>query len=254
MWLFQAPEPIQQATEWFRDPVWQFVGVVFAVVAILVSVVVSLYIFIRQNKRKMLSYDIRSYVSLLNVDSQVKDKLQITYLGKPVSDLKLLVVRLLNDGDIPIESRDFDEMVSVDLGETAEILIAEISSAQPKELKAKVTSEKNRALLQPLLLNQTDWVELKLIVAGASSHPKVAGRIVGVKSIKTIQQNTFMIRYLIVYSFIGVLAFSSILLAVRWLQGDNISEPLLFGISTVMALLLTVMQPFTQRKSSISDE
>ncbi|MBN8594345.1 MAG: hypothetical protein J0M33_21495 [Anaerolineae bacterium] len=252
MWLFQSPEPALQSTEWFRDPAW--LAVILAVVAIIVGAGVSIFIFLRQNKRKTLSYEIRSYVPLLNVDSQVKDKLQITYNGKVVNDLKLLVVRLLNDGDIPIESRDFDEMVSVDLGETAEILIAEISSAQPKELKAKVTSEKNRALLQPLLLNQTDWVELKLIVAGASSHPKVAGRIVGVKSIKTIQQNTFMIRYLIVYSFIGVLAFSSILLAVRWLQDDNISEPLLLGISTVMALLLTAMQPFTQRKSSISDE
>ena len=89
--------------EILRDQIWQFVGAAFGFVAIIISII----LWRTQRRRKALSYDIISRAPLLSVDDEIKGKLKIYFDGKPVQDIHLVLVKIINSGNVPIVSTDY---------------------------------------------------------------------------------------------------------------------------------------------------
>jgi hypothetical protein len=75
-----------------RDAIWQFIGVILALIALLVTV----WIYRKQKTRKLLVWDARSIVPLLRVDKALGDELQITFRGRAVTEAYMANIVLSN--------------------------------------------------------------------------------------------------------------------------------------------------------------
>jgi hypothetical protein len=171
--------------ELLRDPAWQFVGAVLALVAVAATVV----IYLLQRQRKSLSYDLVSTNQLLTVREEVEGKLQVLYEGQPTRDIQLLVVRLINSGNVAIASSDYERELSIGTGVRSKILSAAVTNVEPDNLIAEVVTEDARVTLKAVLLNPRDTITLKILVSDFENIV-VDGRIVGVKEIVNINKLT----------------------------------------------------------------
>jgi hypothetical protein len=168
--------------EILRDPLWQFIGVILAVLAIGVSIL----IYLLQRNRKSLSYEIISNTSLLTVNEKVEGKLQILYEGTPISDAQLIVIRVLNSGNVPILETDYKLPLQFVFGKGAKILSAEVTDKVPDNLPATVTSNDNSFEFKSTLLNSKDSITVKALVSDYQGRPKPVARIIGVNSVEPI--------------------------------------------------------------------
>lgn len=178
--------------EILRDPLWQFIGAVLALVAIIVSV----FLYRRQRRNKELSYEIISNTALLTMEEDVRQKMQILFNGKPMEQVYLVVLRIVNSGNLPILTTDYVRPVSLSFGEEAQILTAEIAETNPRSLHASAKIDGKRVVILPTLLNQGDTIKLKMLVGKSIGQITVDGRIVGVKDIKKTRE--------LVYPLVGL--------------------------------------------------
>lgn len=166
--------------EILRDPVWQFIGATFAFAA----VVVAIFLYWMQRQRKALSYEIISRTPLLSMEEEVQGKLQILFDDKLVQGVHLVAVRIINSGNVPIVSADYERPVNLSFGENTQILTAEVSETNPEILRATAAIEDTKVVLAPVLLNSEDSITLKILVSQFDGQISVDGRIVGVKGIR----------------------------------------------------------------------
>lgn len=166
--------------ELIRDPIWQFVAVILAIVAIIITVILFFY----QRQKKAISWQIISNAPLLKIDEDIKRNLQVVFNGKPVQDIQLIIARIINTGNVPIKSTDYERPINLNFGKEAQILTAEITETSPNNLKAYANIEGKEVVIPPTLMNGRDWITLKILVNQFEEPITVDGRIVGVKEIK----------------------------------------------------------------------
>ncbi len=166
--------------DFIRDPLWQFVGAVLAVLAIIISI--ALFFF--QRKNKTLAYEIISRTAVLSASEEIAGKLQILFQGEPVRKVHLLVLRLTNNGNVPITSADYEREISFTFSDCEKILSAEISEIMPQQLQAEISVKDKGITIKPLLLNPGDSITLKTLISGFENSIDIDGRVVGVKAIE----------------------------------------------------------------------
>ena len=166
--------------EIMRDPIWQFVGVAIATVAIIVAIWLSQ----RERNRRQLVYFLRS-TDLLSVKDELRERVKILYDDRPVEDVRLCEFGIKNVGNVPILPGDFIRPVEFSFGEQSRVLTADIDSTIPTDLGAKIqwanretaTKAVTSVEIAPLLLNQGDVVSIKGLVTGSKGYD-VSGRVV----------------------------------------------------------------------------
>jgi hypothetical protein len=170
--------------EFLRDQIWQFVGALLGLVALIVSLV----IYYRQKQHKAFFYEIIANTSILSVSDEIRSHVQITYEGSPVEDVSYLLIRFSNTGNVPIVAADFDEAVTIRLLQHTHILSVEVIETTPKSLHAgvEVSQQNNTITLQPTLFNPGDSVTVKVLASQVKGRIEVTGRIVGVREIKAV--------------------------------------------------------------------
>lgn len=165
--------------DFIRDPLWQFVGAILGILAIIVTII----LFFIQRRKKSLTYEIISRTSVLSASDEVSGKLQILYQGEAVRKVNLLVLKLANTGNVPITTLDYEREVSFIFTDCEKILSAELSEVQPTNLAAEIVTKEKSVSLKPILLNPGDSIILKLLISGFDNKIEIDGRVVGVKSI-----------------------------------------------------------------------
>lgn len=181
----------------FRDPVWQFVGVVLAI-----GVPVAIYQLQKQSKR--FAYEIIARTTLLTVREELESKVQVLYDGSPVQSLTVFLVRVWNAGSEPIKSIDFERPLSFSAAAPAQILTVATAVVLPESLTPELVFEAHSLTLAPMLLNPGDSLTLKVLVKDASASLKPDARIVGVTR---IQEGNGASRRLAVVTGVGMLMF-----------------------------------------------
>lgn len=187
--------------EILRDPIWQFIGAVLALAAILVAVT----LYLKQRRHKSLSYEIISSTPLLSLKDEIKGKLQILYEGKPIQQVHLIVARIINSGNTPIVLADYERPVSLSFGKEAQVLTAEVTKTSPDSLQASIKIEEKNVVLMPTLLNQGDWVVLKMLVTKFGGEIAVDGRIVGIREIRDLKETPLRFFVLALSGFVLVI-------------------------------------------------
>ena len=164
----------------FRDPMWQFIGAISGIGALMVAIVA---IFV-QRRRKELSYEVLSNSPVLSVQEEIEGKLVILFEQQPVKAVQLLEVKLANSGNQPITSSDFETPITLEFGEKSKILTGEVTGTATEGLMASISVEQCHIALNPLLLNRGDSVTIRVLVANYEKPPTVGGRVVGVSRIR----------------------------------------------------------------------
>lgn len=177
-----------------RDPLWQFI-------AVIVAIAIPIIIYYSQRQYKELSYEIISSSPLLAKSKEIEGNVQIFFDNKPVSNVYLVILKLINSGNTPISAKDYESPIAFNFGGNTNILSADVSKAEPESLKINLDKIKNKVILEPLLLNAGDTIIFKFILSDYSGDIKPEARIYGIKDISFKRKGGFIW----IYFFTGAL-------------------------------------------------
>src|SRR5215467_10743601 len=173
--------------DFLRDPTLQFVvSISIALLGVFLTSIISVVIYRRQQSRKAINYKVISDTSLLSVKEEVKGSIKVLFGTKPVSNARLVILKIWNSGNTPILPTEYIDPIRIGFGNNAEILDAEILEAAPSDFKDKAKAslklDTDNVVLDPLLLNSGDSLTLKVFLAQTpfTKEVKVNARIVGV--------------------------------------------------------------------------
>jgi hypothetical protein len=161
-----------------RDP-----KVIMAAIAVLNTLVLAI-VFQWWRHRKILSYEIASFVPLFTIDRDIKHSVQVLLDGKPAENVHIAIVKITNTGRVPIEEQDFVKPIGISFGPDAEILVGEIAGTDPEDVPATLTAESQSVFLNPLMMNRGDSIIVQVLVSKPESVVTVAGRVKGIPRLK----------------------------------------------------------------------
>jgi hypothetical protein len=152
---------IEKTKTLMRDPIWQFVGAIIGVIA----VVATYNIFNLQREDKNLTISILAASSLIALDTEVAKDIEIKYKGYPISNLALLYLEIYNSGNVPVLTNDFEDDIVINLGVNAKKLDISVFFANPPNLIPDFYWETdNKLRIKGQLFNPEDRVIYKLIM------------------------------------------------------------------------------------------
>lgn len=152
-----------------------------AALAILVTLVIAFYSLWWRNRRRF-SYEVISNNLLISDEAEIKDKLEIRFANQPVKDVRLIVVKFVNDGSQPIKKDDFQGRIKLSFPK-AKILSAEKVKSSPENLGVELSHDNEAVRLTPVLFNRKDYIQFKVLVSKYEGM-KIDARIVGVSQIQ----------------------------------------------------------------------
>ena len=201
--------------KFLKDPVWQFIGVIIAILAIITSVV----LYLQDKSVKELQIDVLSNSPLISIDGDIQKGIQVFYKDKPVQTLSVILLKIENTGNEPIRRADYSEPISVSLSPEAEIGEVEIQETLPDGIPlAPIIESSNKVELAKTLLNPGDQAILKILALNNDGTLIVDARIVGISEIviqPALENNTSKQDNIFLYIvFIG--SALSIVLGVVW--------------------------------------
>jgi hypothetical protein len=163
------------------DLMWQSV---LAVIGVLAAVIIPVVVYLKQRQNKLLTFE-QSSTPLLSIEEGIRSHVQITFDGKPVEQVHLVVVKITNSGNVPIEKKDYDHPIYINLGKDAKILTAEVAEKYPENLEVSTSIVDKNVVLEPALLSEDEFITLIMM---ATNFDKVTfdSRIVGVKGIQEV--------------------------------------------------------------------
>ena len=170
----------------FRDQIWQFIGVITGLIIGLVSIGASIWMARNPFNKKMLSAQILAMTELIQVNQLDKSRFRIELDGKWVRDPFLLILSIINTGSMPISSKDFERPLDLYLGEEAEIIDVEVIKTSSKSIEPSITRHDNSITIAPLLLNQNEYLTIKLLLANYERKIDFRTRIIGVDEISVV--------------------------------------------------------------------
>lgn len=162
-----------------RDSVWQFWGVIVAII----GVVLSIMFFLAQKNRKRLAYQVLTDTPLLSVSDEIKGKIKIEYDDRSIQNIHLVMLKIENIGNIDIAASEYEKGIVFNFP-NSEILSAEVSDALPKNLKPVLKIEPSSLIIDPIMLNKKDHIVCKIVFANFGNVIEADARILGVKDIE----------------------------------------------------------------------
>lgn len=217
---------------------WEMISVILGVVTITLSVI----IFLLQRKRKELSFGIISATSLLEISSRIEDQLEILYEGKPTQSIHLIILKIINSGKEEIPPGDFIEPIKIDFPNPTKIISAEITKTEPTPFETKINKNNQGITIEPILLNAGDSITLTTLVSEFNNDLNLSGRIIGVKEIKHINMDSqgpeglsAFATSVLFSSLFGIIAYY-----VHQLKGYS-TEYLLLTISAVIGMAIIII-------------
>lgn len=175
-----------RTTDGIRDPVWQFIGTVIGIIALLASI----FFYVQSQQLKSLQIVFLANVSAVVIDDVVENKIQINYEDKKVDNLSLLTVKVKNIGNQSIRPEDYVEPILFSFPEQSEIIESSVITSIPENIDLKATVVKNTATLSTSLLNAGDEVIVRFVVINVprnnNDYPKVKARIADVRKLEVV--------------------------------------------------------------------
>jgi hypothetical protein len=234
--------------EVFRDQVWQFVGAFLGFVAICITII----LYLRQRRRRALTYEVLSCTSLISQPEEAEGYLQIVFGEQRVQQVHLLMIRITNSGNQPIESTQYERPLTLCVKEPARILTAEVvetnRSGLLKELLPGGADEWQSRLppdlaldtnlrmipVRRILLNGGDSLVIKMLVSEYKPGDfSLDGRVVGVNDIEKTKRRPWL------QSFRPPVELMVLLLA---FTGFVFGEPFIGGLLIGLTVILMVIR------------
>lgn len=196
-----------------RDSVWQFIGAIIALSAIIISIIIAFW----QRKKKSICYKkiLLRMIGLESLKKLSRGKISIIYNDQPIDTVYALVLTIINDGNTQVLAKDFERPITFIFGEDAEIANVEISEKSPDDLEPSIDLLKNRISIAPLLLNPNDTFTLQVLFAKYDFVPlRCDTRIAGIRKVTEYAKDSRRT----IYILMSILGFASGLIFVKVLR------------------------------------
>ncbi|TAJ76718.1 MAG: hypothetical protein EPO42_11890 [Gallionellaceae bacterium] len=152
--------------DYLRDPVWQFIGAIISLLALVVTLWPNLKITAGEPTMSMCNYQQFSVFNTDPAPPDVRDKLRLIFRGKeiPVTELSVTQFCLSNHTGRVVENSDFVQPLSFTPSEGVDVIY--VRSYREESTTAVATnwrhSEKNKWEMTPTVLNpeETLWIQL----------------------------------------------------------------------------------------------
>lgn len=216
-----------------HDP-WGFVAVILGIV--------TLILYSVWHKRKVISWETISNTPLLSIDEEIRGNIQVLFDGKPVQDAQLIIVEIINSGNVAIKSTDYNSPINLDFGENARILTAEVIKTTPDSLDASINIKGTKVFLKPTLLNKKDSITIKAIVGQFNDPFTVGAHIVDGEIRKSTKRNKIQdIRsFLVLFTIVAL--YGVLMIAVTGLLDSMKVEPVAaFLISSTLIIIAIIL-------------
>ena len=165
--------------EMLRDPFWQFVVLALLALAAVVVPIVGI-----NRPRKRSSYRVLFDDRLLSVRDELTSRVQVTFDGQPVRDVRMVIAHLMNTGNVPIEASDYIQPLGLSFGE-ATVLDAEVMDTRPNNMRVSLETNAGRVILTPDVFNGGDAISVRVLLAGPG-EVGIDGRIKGLDRIRDV--------------------------------------------------------------------
>ena len=139
--------------------------------------------------KKSLSYEVISKSEIVNTQDRSFSGIQILVDTTIVRNVNSSILKIYNDGDIPIRKSDFDSKIVIGLDASNRILRSNIVEKNPRNLNPKISVKDNLISIEPLLLNANDHFILQILSEGNNDSLFINARIAGIESIVEKQVN-----------------------------------------------------------------
>lgn len=143
-----------------RDPGWEFVGVVLAIIFGLIAI----YQFILGREVVALQIVVLSNTSLIEIEPSIVDEISIEYQDQPVDNLSLIQIKLENTGNQEIRVEDYDRPITFTFPSEATIIEASVTDSSPDNIGISFSLSDTSIELLPVLLNPGDSAVLRFLV------------------------------------------------------------------------------------------
>ena len=202
-----------------------------------IATLITLIYFQWWRSRRRFSYEVLSNNILISHEHEVRDKLEIRFAGEVVKDVRLIVIKLINDGVQPIKPDDFQKPMRI-VFPNAKVLSVEKEQCNPENLDIDIDHDNESVSISPTLFNGNDSIQFKVLVSRYDSM-KIDGRLVGIPKIGERNRRPGLFGDLV---SLGFYLFSLVLLGAYFSQYRNTPnrEGLMVAfLSITMALTMT---------------
>ncbi len=134
----------------------------------------------RKTLQKELSFGIIYRGVLVAAAKSVLDDVSMTYNGHKVTRVSVVIVSIMNTGQLPIAISDFEKPARLVFKDVEQIFSAMPLRCSPTHLAPTLTQTKTEVFLAPVLLNPGDFLTLRVIVENtgrvrAALEARIAG-------------------------------------------------------------------------------
>lgn len=233
-----------------NSPLWTPFGVVVAIIIGVLS--------LRPTKRKVLTYQAVANLPLATLSNSDKQlgEIDLRYLGAHVPNARIVVVRLWNSGNTPIDRADFDKPIR--LKYSGKLLMSVVSEATPDHLRddAQATvdtgQDESAAQLRPVLLNPGDSLTLTALVADSLGDFEVQAHINGARLERfddTLRSHVQANKLVITLFVVAVLVeLNDVRLDIQYRSPTGIAQDALYLFFFIYAAALIVYRSWSSRQ------
>src|SRR5690242_19450337 len=125
---------------WHDSAVQLAINVAVALVVGISTVFITIAIFRKQQREaqeeravKELMYEVVSDAPIANINKAVEDRVEIRYDGRPVNDMFLLILRIMNTGNVAVKREDYAEPLEIIL-KSSKVITSDVLETSPKNL------------------------------------------------------------------------------------------------------------------------
>lgn len=170
-----------------------------APIATSAAIAVTLVLWILNLRKKELSYEILSDTPIISCKADIQQDFEIRFRGELVNDVCLVLVKVMNSGNVPIRSADYEGRLKIALSKGSKLIMADIEETFPSNLEERGGGNGPGSLIEsinasdiifrPVLLNGRDHFTAKLLISESSGPVSVSAHVEGLHEVKQAREN-----------------------------------------------------------------
>jgi hypothetical protein len=147
------------------------------------GVVMPVWLWRADLSSRSLHFRLISQTSLQPADTASLPDLKLTVDGAELVSPFLTVVELLNDGNRPVPSSDFEGPIQLVVSKPSSIVKARITAKNPKELMTQLVTDPSSIQISPFLINPGDSLTIAVVTSGPLPNFEPRARIAGLRTL-----------------------------------------------------------------------
>jgi PASTA domain-containing protein len=200
----------------------------------LAGLLFAVYTYNKNRKPKRLQYEIRTDQEIVSHSRYTRwADLSVRFGDRDLKRPRVVVVRVTNTGKVEARADDFDEPLGVSATGGAEIIAATIALRQQDTEESQEVEptrlDATEVVAPKVLLNESEWLEFRLLVDGEKQPVRLRGRAAGFSLTTSAPRRRLSLRPELLATVIGAAAAAAVSIAFSAAFANTVPVPNLVG-------------------------